>query len=123
VWTDGALDTWSDAIRDLTSETVNAVEGFRDWNRARAIFQAQEQRIRGPQVTMPPRPGPTSIPVSGTSATTTVGSLTFAPTIVLRDVGTKDIPTLTSEIVADLKRKANAIADPRVKATVNLLPA
>ena len=117
---DRALDDLTDTATSLNSEMVNVVQGFRDFNLDRATFNAQQGRQPGVPA-MPPRPNPTPIPTG--TATTSVGTVNFSPTIVLNDVGSKDIPTLSSEIVADLKRKARAIADPSVMATVNKLPA
>lgn len=117
---DSALDSLADSANAAASEMVNVVQGFRDFNLDRALFNAQQGPVTGPP--MPPRPNPTPIPV-GSGAGASVGSLTFAPTIVLRDVGDKDITALSSELVAELKRKAGAIANPAVRQTVNLLPA
>jgi hypothetical protein len=120
VGADNALDDMAEASRAATGELVNVVKGFRDFNLERARFHATQDPALRRQLLATPTPVPTPIP-AGATAVTTVGTVTFAPTIQI-DGRDKDAVQITTEVVTELRRRAKASANPEVRKTVNLLP-
>jgi hypothetical protein len=110
----------AEASRAATGELVNVVKGFRDFNLERARFHATQDPALRRQLLATPTPVPTPIP-AGATAVTTVGTVTFAPTIQI-DGRDKDAVQITTEVVTELRRRAKASANPEVRKTVNLLP-
>jgi hypothetical protein len=119
---DRALDDMAETTKAVVGEAVNLVKGFRDFNLERARFQATADDLRVIRAAIP-TPNPTPIPVgAGGSGMTTVGQVTFAPTIRI-DGRDKDAVQITTEVVTELRRRAKASPNPDVRRTVNLLPA
>ena len=121
---DHALDNFADTAKDATNEMVNVVKGFKDFNLERARFAATANLATTTSaggVPFIPRPNPTPIPVGSTATTVNTGS-TVVNYNVRIDGTDKDAATLATELVTELRRKAKASANPKVRETVNLLP-
>jgi hypothetical protein len=114
---DHALDDFTSQTKEATGEMVNVVRGFRDFNLERARFNATANDTRIPTI---PRPAPTPIPTG--TAVTSVGTVSFSPTINLHDVNEKDAVELTTEMLTELRRRARASSNPQTRKLIDLLP-
>jgi hypothetical protein len=117
---DRSLDEFAETTKEATGEMVNVVKGFKDFNLERARFAATANDVRS--VTSSTAIGaPMAFTPSLATPTTTVGSVTFAPTIRI-DGRDKDAIEITTEVVTELRRRAKGSANPEVRKVVNLLP-